>query len=283
LHACISSDGTVIDAAQLVEQVGPVPAGMSTVDYLVKTLGFAWLEAFRSGYRVCVQPGLIAPKTEAALYFILNDRRIRRVLVSLVLETSCQDWVFASGAQAVDGIAGAVAAEREKRAPRFACQPFGELQGFPPLQRLYEFFRASGGAIDPVRLQAIASDVLKDRFVMVERGDDAVLRICAVGSGYRALDTRWSSRSGGSRIEDQPDLDYGAWIGRGYRAALETMDVRIETVDAIIYRPRVGRGRYGYRRLMLPFCDLDGRQHLLSASVADPSVDLGIGRASDAS
>jgi hypothetical protein len=42
----------------------------------------------------------------------------------------------------------------------------------------------------------------------------------------------------------------------------------------MIYRPRYGRRRFTYRRLMLPFATVDGRQLVLSTSVADPSIDL---------
>jgi len=75
-------------------------------------------------------------------------------------------------------------------------------------------------------------------------------------------------------LDEQPDVDYGTWLSRAYLGVLARKKARTEEVDAIVYRPRYGRRRFTYRRLMLPFATSDGRQLVLSTSIADPSIDL---------
>jgi hypothetical protein len=110
---------------------------------------------------------------------------------------------------------------------------------------------------------------------LVERvGREDTLLIRAIGSGYRAFDISWSAKSVGMPVDEQPDVDYGTWLSRGYLGVLARKQAQADEVDAIIYRPRYGRRRFTYRRLMLPFAIANGRQLVLSTSVADPSIDL---------
>ena len=88
-------------------------------------------------------------------------------------------------------------------------------------------------------------NVLQGRFLIVERfGREDTLLIRAIGSGYRAFDTNWSTKSAGMPLDEQPDVDYGTWLAKGYLGVLAGMQARAEEVDAIIYRPRYGRRRF---------------------------------------
>jgi hypothetical protein len=276
VRVCITNDGEVIDADRLARRLGALPPDVDFVNYVVNTMGFAWLDAREVGLQVRLQPTKIAPKAEAALYFILLERRPERVLVSLSLSEVCNHKMYASGADAVQGITGVMASERLKRRQfRSRSADFSALRDFPSLQRLLDLYQSSNARLDPVRLEALLSPMLESRFLLVERIErDDVLLISAVGKGYRAFDNRWSIRSAGLRLEEQPDIDYGIWLAKGYRAVLDAKAPLTEEVDAIIYRPRQGRRRFAYRRLMLPFSGTGVRQFLLSASMPDPSVDL---------
>jgi hypothetical protein len=279
VRVCITNDGEVIDAARLARRLGALPPDVDFVNYVVNTMAFAWLDARELGFQVRLQPTKIAPQTEAALYFILLERRPERVLVSLSLGEACNHKMYASGAEAVQGITSAIAAERQKRSRRFRSRSadFSALRGFPSLQRLLDLYQSSNARLDPVRLEALLSPMLESRFLLAERIQrDDVLLITAVGNGYRAFDNRWFIRSAGLRLEEQPDVDYGIWLAKGYRAVLDGKAPQTEEVDAVIYRPRRGRRRFTYRRLMLPFSGAGGRQFLLSTSMPDPSIDLSV-------
>lgn len=284
---CIKSDGTVVHADRLARQLAPLPPGIDFTDYVVDAMGFVWLEALGVGCRVRLRPEKVTPQAEAALYFFLHDRRPQRVLVAFAREGSCQHKFYSPGTEAPQDIMRVMAAERRKRIRRFASRPadLGTLQSMPPLQRLLELYRNSQSTtFDLSRWRELLSSAVQGRFLIVERLDrDDVLLIRAVGSGYRAFDATWTTRSSGTRLEEQPDVDYGAWLASTYLAVLGTREAKTDVVDAIIFKPQFGRRRFGYRRLMLPFSGPGGRQLLLSASMPDPSVDLGVHQAVEAS
>ena len=63
--------------------------------------------------------------------------------------------------------------------------------------------------------------MLQGRFLIVERpGRDDTLLIRAMGSGYRAFDASWSAKSAGLPLDEQPDVDYGTWLAKGYLGVL---------------------------------------------------------------
>lgn len=281
----IIGDGSVLADDQVGRQVGELGPGVRLEDHAVDVLGFVWFEALELGYRIKLQPDRISEKAEAALYLMLAGQNIRRVLVTLVSDDGVGDNFYRSSVEAINGIGAAIAEKRNKRVRRFAKQAakLSSLERFPALRQLLEFYRSNGSVMEPSRLQAMASEKLQGRFLLVQHGNDDALRIEALGPGYRGFDLQWSSRSRGTRIEDQPDLEYGAWLGQGYREALIERSPQIEVVDVIVYRPRLGRRRFGYRRLVLPYMAPTGGQHVLSASVTDAGVDLGVGQAVEVS
>lgn len=276
----IIGDGSVLTDIQVSKQIGELGPELRLDEYAVDNLGYVWFEALEFGYRVKIQPDRITAKAEATLYMKLAGQSIRRVLVTLISGGEISSHIYRSSVEAINGIVAAVAEKRNKRVRRFAKQPVNlrSLERFPALGQLLDYYRSAGSMMEPSRLQAMAAETLQGRFLIVERGNDDALRIEALGSGYPGFDIQWSARSQGTRIEDQPDLEYGAWLGQGYRAALVEKAPQIEVVDAIVYRPRLGRRRFGYRRLVLPYQAPTGGQHVLSVSVTDAGVDLGVGQ-----
>jgi hypothetical protein len=277
VRVCITSDGAIIGADLLARRLGPLPPDVEFANYVTGAMGYAWVDQSGVGYQVRLHPSKMGPKAEAALYFFLLEGRPERVLVTLSFSEMCQHWLYGSAADAVQGITRAIVAERQKGSRRFhsrSADP-AALRGFPSLQHLLDLYRSDRSLFNPSKLQRLFPVMRESRFLLVERVERKdVLLLRSVGNGYQAFDSKWSTSSAGLRLEEQPDVDYGTWLTHGYLAAIDGEAPKTEEVDAIIYRPRQGRRRFTYRRLMLPFSGDGGRQFLLSASMPDLSVDL---------
>jgi hypothetical protein len=278
MRVLIDPEGTIVDADRLMRRLEGLPNSVPVLDYVVETIGLVCLEAIERGCRIHLHPKKIQSAMEAALYRTLLEQQPQRVLVSYAIGAG-QHRIYASAAEAIAGIASVLWEHRPQRSSRFANRPvdLATLRRFPSLQHLLDAYRASEGSVDLLQRQEVLADVLQGRFLIVERpGRDDTLLIRAIGSGYRAFDTSWSAKSAGLPLDEQPDVDYGTWLAKGYLGVLARKQAQADEVDAIIYRPRYGRRRFTYRRLMLPFATADGRQLVLSTSVTDPSIDLSL-------
>ena len=273
----ITADGTPIEVSAFARRLGPLPPDVDLVSYAVETMGFVWLDKGGSGCKVRLRPASIAPETEAALYFALLEGAATRVLVSWARGNGVDHNLYPTVRDAVSAISRAINSERRQRPRRFSQRStgLGGLSGYPSLQRLLEHYRVSNGISDHTALQDLLPTMAEARYLLVERRTNGdVLLIRDVGSGYSAFDKKWSTRSHGLRLEEQPDAEYGCWLATNYLAAMRECSPRSDEVDATIYHPRLGRRRFTYRRLMLPYAARGDRQFLLSASMPDPSVDL---------
>ena len=273
----ITADGTTIEVSAFSRRLGPLPADLDVVSYVVDTMGFVWIDKGSSGCKVRLKPASIAPETEAALYFALLEGTTTRVLISWTRGKIVDHSLYPTADDAVSAISRAINSERRQRPRRFSQRStsLGGLSGYPSLQRLLDHYRISNGVSDHTALQDLLPTMAEARYLLVERrarGD--VLLIRGVGSGYSAFDSKWSTRSHGLRLEEQPDAEYGCWLATNYLDAMRECVPRSDEVDATIYHPRLGRRRFTYRRLMLPYAARGDRQFLLSASMPDPSVDL---------
>jgi hypothetical protein len=276
MRVLIDPEGTIVDADRLLRRLAGLPNGVAILDYVVETIGLVWLETIERGCRIHLHPKKIQSAMEAALYRTLLEQQPQRVLVSFAIGAG-RHRIYASAAEAIAGIASVLWEQRPQRSSRFASRPIdlATLKEFPSLQHLLDAYRASDGSVDLLQRQDLLANELQSRFLLVERvGREDTLLIRAIGSGYRAFDMSWSAKSVGMPLDEQPDVDYGTWLSRGYLGVLARKQAQADEVDAIIYRPRYGRRRFTYRRLMLPFANANGRQLVLSTSVTDPSIDL---------
>jgi hypothetical protein len=284
MRVVIEHDGTIVDVDRLTCRLMGLPSNVAVLDYVVEIIGFIWFEITEKGCRIYLHPKKIQSAMEASLYRILLEQRPQRVLVSFAVGTGLHR-IYASAAEAIAGIASVLWEQRPQRSRRFASRSvnIATLQGFPSLQYLLDAYLAGQGSVDLLQWQELLVKVVQNRFLIVERvGREDTLLVRAVGAGYSAFDTNWATKSAGTPLDEQPDVDYGTWLAKGYLGVLARKQAQVEEVDAVIYRPRYGRRRFTYRRLMLPFAIADGRQLVLSTSVADPSVDLSLDQATEA-
>jgi hypothetical protein len=100
------------------------------------------------------------------------------------------------------------------------------------------------------------------------------LVIYASGEAYRSFDSNWYSVAKGLRLEDGPDYEYGRWVSKAHKAALLQRAAYFDDVDALIYRPKRGKLRTTYTRMIMPFMLRNGTELVLSASNISNNVNL---------
>jgi hypothetical protein len=101
---------------------------------------------------------------------------------------------------------------------------------------------------------------------------DPVLRF--IGDGLTALGKTYPFEGIGSRIQNVPDKDYGAWVAEFYKAVAISDHPRYDVVTACIQSPRGEPGSpIRYERLLLPWKTRSGEVlvSLVSNRVSDNS------------
>lgn len=276
MRLIIDSAGDSSDLASFVKEQGLTSAAQ--IKKLVNSKGHIWFERTKSACVIWLHPGKVTAASEAALYYLISDVASGRVSVTFVGERD-RSSILPSGTSCINAISKEIARSRRERTARFASRPIAvpSVAAFGPLQRLFDLFQTSEIHQDVRQVASFVKNAVTDRFLIVDRAGSAenvIVRI--VGPGYSGFDKRWVKTAAGGTLEEQPDIDYGAWLTRCYLDVLARNTIIAEEVDAAIYRPEYGRRRFAYRRLLLPFKSRNGSQCLLSTSIADPTIDLGI-------
>src|SRR5215510_5120213 len=112
--------------------------------------------------------------------------------------------------------------------------------------------------------------------MVLEPSSGGRLCIADVGAGFVAYDEVWRGGARGQPVENQPDYAFGMWVREVFEDVFQRWLPRLDAIDAIVRRPRIGDNvRVCYRRLILPCWRVkSGTPLLLSASVVDDSIDL---------
>lgn len=268
----IGSAGDWISEADAIDQFGS-----TDFDEAIVRFGFVEVEILPVGHKIRLNPDTVTPAAEAALYFHLTETASPRVLASFVEAGEFVSVMCGSSLQAVAEVDRRVRWHRARRANRFRnrARELSSLEAFPALARLLALHRMGSANIDPACWEEGVMSALKDRFLLAEysvQHDKVYLR--AIGHGFSAFDSAWTSKSQGLEIDEQPDVQYGEWLQTCYRDVVKGNEPTTDDVEAVIFSRRFGYRRYAYRRLMLPFRKR-GKQLILSASVPDRSISLG--------
>ena len=250
----------------------------SPIGQLVESDGYVLIEQRPGKCIVWLNGACVAPVAEAALYYFMSDSGCPRFALSFVPNRHATK-ICGSLEAAIRAIADEIGQHRRDHASRFASRPvdLASMASCPPLDLLLTSFAGIIEARGTEGVRDLLSRALQGRYLVVEhraRSDSFVLR--EIGSGYSGFEPDWSKRAAGRLLEEQPDVHYARWLAQTYRQALALARPVAQEVDAAIFRSDHGRRRFAYRRLLLPFVGDGDQQCLLSASVADPSVDLGI-------
>ncbi len=117
--------------------------------------------------------------------------------------------------------------------------------------------------------------VFADQYVIVKRSAEKDrLQFKEFGDRMFSRYDTWRSCAVGAPIEEQPDREYGRWIGTSYREALTRNTPQLETIDAVFRCPEKGRFRRRYRRMIFPINSQSTGQLLFGGSFDDPTIDL---------
>ena len=260
----------------LVQATGS--SGAARTDRLLENEGCVLIEQRRGRYIISLNGARIQPVTEAALYYFMAGSGSAQFVVSFLPDLS-PVRIYASRGAAIKAIADEISQHRRGHASRFAFRPMdiASLSSSPHLQLLLDNFAAVMRAQGLAGMRDYLACLRHDRYLIVEHRPRAgTLVIQEVGSGYAAFDPGWSRRAAGRVIEEQADVHYGRWLEQTYGQVLALGQPAAQEVDAAIFRPGYGRRRFAYRRLLLPFTGVGEQQCLLSVSVLDPAIDLGI-------
>ncbi len=131
--------------------------------------------------------------------------------------------------------------------------PLGELAGDRRLYHLrnrYDIWRQARGDVATARSLNWASSGPDKQFVARVAGERA--EFVEVGRGYTAV-APFVVKAIGTRVDEQPDHDYGAWISTCLLEAHHTRLPHLDLVEATIVSPGGSPVRLRYERLLLPW------------------------------
>ncbi|MEQ1842390.1 MAG: hypothetical protein ABL994_18465, partial [Verrucomicrobiales bacterium] len=95
-----------------------------------------------------------------------------------------------------------------------------------------------------------------------------------VGRGFTPLDPGWSGGANFTPISDFSDRSYRAWVESARRDVLTRSEVSLDRVDAWVVTPNHAMARLRYHRVIVPMGTSGRRRYLLTASLADSSINL---------
>ena len=202
-------------------------------------------------------------------------------MLSTFEDTDWRHQVIGNSDKAVAQIRQLVARAQRPRDDNFLIAPraIADLAADHPMRRLYEARAELQDAVARLSLNDVSrlmADHVGGRH-SISTADPKLNRIvlAAVGDGFDAEPSYWLRRVIGCRLDDLPDASYGAWAVETYAEVIRQGDPQLHDLDVMIGWPDDGsRKRYRSKRLLMPMKDGEGHHVVLSATLADASIDL---------
>jgi hypothetical protein len=267
----IDERGEVLAASELKAHLRSGLNAKQLGAYAVLNLGYVALEEQATKLHVRLRPRAVSSVTLAALLYWLGDRGQDRTVVSH-FESAWHHEVVGR-ASLLQRIADLVIDPRALRQGEFYRKRLQGADG--ALGWLVSSWRREAAAPFSERYREILNNGLAGRYMLIRRPQwSRRLEICDVGRGFLVYDDDWLANAIGRRFEDQPDHLYGRWAAEAYYEASSTGQAVVDDVDALIDRPKQGKARVQYRRIILPLTTGNGDQLLLCASLLDNSIVL---------
>jgi hypothetical protein len=277
----IDKDGACWDAEarQLEERFGARCSSATFEKFIVRNLGFVSVQFGGTSCLIKVAPSKLSLEAFMTLSQLLLDVAADRYAVSL-FQDGWRDLIFPDCRAVLRHLLQSSDCGRRGRGDPFATRPkaISKLPSAHPLTDLIDAWRAGSGRLDVTTCSSLLNERLGGRFVVIEQAPDASgLVFSRIGQGYAMYDPGWATRMVGYPIDCQPDAKYGQWIARCLRSAFETRDPTLHDVDAIVANPvaRTAR-RIRYTRLTLPLRRRDDGLQMLSASLVDTGINVGV-------
>ena len=248
-------------------------------DYAVTNLGFIATNAYGGSCQIRLRPSFVAPEALRSLLHWVNSGRIDRIVLSWL----DKDWhheLLRSRETAVARVGELVEAARYTQPNDFLAHEVkaGQLPENTALGILLRYWDRLSEPEGHASLMNLLNKALGNRYVLAQRDPQiAKMVFREFGGGLFNHYDAWRSNGVGVPIEDLPDHSYGRWIADAYDTAMTDRAPRIADVDAIVKWPHVGRTRMRYRRVIVPYSDVQGENWILGGSIIDNRIDLRLG------
>jgi hypothetical protein len=247
-----------VDSPALARRLGYRDARLGLADFAVSELGFVHIRPIENGVRVTLRPGAFNAVTLAGTLQALNDMGPRRILLVVgsgddrlvELFTSIFDFI-----ERAEGLGSDPPIE--PKVPRLSV-PRGlrnlTTAPFAVFRPIVELWRERRGVLTDDVYRAMLRDGAYDRAVLARQLPRSSRFIIEhLGAGHHHLRPCEALRTIGREVQEQPDQQYGAWIGEAYDEASSGRRLRIDSVRAEVSTSAATLLRARYDRLLMPW------------------------------
>ena len=266
-------------ARQLQERLGARCSSATFEKFIVRNLGFVSVQFGATSCLIKVAPSQLSLDAYMTLSQLLSEVAADRYAVSL-FQDGWRDLIFPDCRAVLRHLLQSSDCGRRDHGDPFVTRPkaISKLSSAHPLMDLVDAWRASSGRLDVATCSSLLNERLGGRFVVIEQAPNALgLVFSRIGQGYAMYDPGWPARMTGYPIDCQPDAHYGQWIARCLRSAFEQREPTLNDIDAIVTNPVAQTARrIRYTRLTLPLRRRDGGLQMLSASLVDTGINIGV-------
>lgn len=277
----IDKDGGCWDreTGQLQERFGARCSSVTFERFIVRNLGFVSLQFTDTSCAIKVAPAHLSVKAFMTLSQLLGEVAADRYAVSL-FQDGWRHLIFPEYRAVLRHLIKSSNHCRNGAGEPFVsrARDIATLPSGHPLMDLLDGWRASGPCMDVTAHSRLLHDRLGGRFVVIEQNTDSSnLVFSRIGQGFAMYDPGWPDRMVGYPIDCQPDAKYGHWIARSWRSAFDGDVPTLHDINATVTNPVAKTTRHiRYTRLTLPVRDRGGVTRMLSASLVDTGVNLGV-------
>lgn len=233
--------------------------------FCVRNLGFVGLDRSHRKLRLRLRPAKVSTTAIAGLLYWLFDHPPETAVLSQ-WDDGWHDEIIGGPERLVCRLLAMQVVAAEPAGTWFdrrAVDP-SSLSAGHPIRELIGLWKAS--ALDSeARAAELCDRLFGGTFTIVRRNPDHAHIITQQGLGYRIYDRSYMRSAIGTRIEDDPNVEYGRWVAQGLREAVREQRPLVEDVNAALAGPG-GRRRVSYRRILLPLGNRGGSPSVLTAS-----------------
>jgi hypothetical protein len=220
--------------------------------FCIRHLGFIELQHRANWMRVRLDPTTVSSTAVTAVLYWIFDNPAQKAVISS-WNGGWADKIVGGPQELINFLLKIDAVSAEPQGTWFdrrRVEPI-TLRANDPLRALFATWRSTAlGSDDDVA--ELCNRLFRGTFTIVNRTSDFHHVITKQGQGYRIYNQGYMKSAVGTRIEDDPNAQYGRWVAQGLRDAIGHQRPIIEDVNATLVGPD-GRRRVSYRRILVPF------------------------------